>query len=248
MTDSATIRDIVAPLRAASSTRLLAIIATTLTDLGERVFGVPVVHLGGLPADDVKYLLEVGGGAGDVEARARELVVAAHGAPGAVRAALAEGTETAIRDDLRDAIAQAITGQEEEERSFAAITAGLLALRGDATTGPGSATGETAPYKGLVAYGAEDSAWFCGRDELTAQLLARITISRFIAVTGSSGGGKSSLVRAGLHRGTTGRRHRRQRLLADHDVHTPRLAAGRVGRAARGRTREVTRRRCSPTG
>ena len=198
MTDSATIRDIVAPLRAASSTRLLVVIATTLTDLGERVFGVPVVHLGGLPADDVKYLLEVGGGAGDVEARARELVAAAHGAPGAVRAALAERTETAIRDDLRDAIAQAITGQEEEERSFAAITAGLLALRGDAATGPGSATGETPPYKGLVAYGAEDSAWFCGRDELTAQLLARITISRFLAVTGSSGGGKSSLVRAGL--------------------------------------------------
>ena len=147
VTDSATIRDIVAPLRAASSTRLLMVIATTLTDLGERVFGVPVVHLGGLPADDVKYLLEVGGGAGDVEARARELVAAAHGAPGAVRAALAEGTETAIREDLRDAIAQAITGQEKEERSSAAITAGLLALRGDAATGPGSATGETPPSR-----------------------------------------------------------------------------------------------------
>ena len=49
-----------------------------------------------------------------------------------------------------------------------------------------------------MAYGPEDGEWFCGRDELTAHLVARLSISRFIAVTGSSGSGKSSLVRAGL--------------------------------------------------
>jgi hypothetical protein len=65
-----------------------AVVATTLNDLGDQIFGVPVVHLGGLSAHDIRYFLDVGGGPGDVEARARELVATAHGTPGAVRAEL----------------------------------------------------------------------------------------------------------------------------------------------------------------
>jgi WD40 repeat protein/class 3 adenylate cyclase/tRNA A37 threonylcarbamoyladenosine biosynthesis protein TsaE len=198
VSDSGTIRDIVRLLRAVPSERVLVIVATRLDGLDEQILGAPVVPLAGLAADDVRYLLEVGGGRGDVDARARELVAVAHGTPGAVRAELAELNEATIRDDLRDAIDQATTIQEDEERSFAAITAGLLALRSDQGVGRGAAPGDTAPYKGLMAYGPDDSEWFCGRDELTAQLVAHLAISRFIAVTGSSGSGKSSLVRAGL--------------------------------------------------
>ncbi len=60
------------------------------------------------------------------------------------------------------------------------------------------------PYKGLLFFDELDSEWFFGRESLTAQLAAHVTdfamdsSSRFLAVVGASGSGKSSLVRAGL--------------------------------------------------
>ena len=54
------------------------------------------------------------------------------------------------------------------------------------------------PYKGLVAFEPEDRALFFGREELVAELVARAARSRFVAVVGASGSGKSSIVRAGV--------------------------------------------------
>jgi hypothetical protein len=59
------------------------------------------------------------------------------------------------------------------------------------------------PYPGLSPFQAEDAAVFFGRDEKIDELLSRLQptlagSSRFIAVIGPSGSGKSSLVRAGL--------------------------------------------------
>ncbi len=58
------------------------------------------------------------------------------------------------------------------------------------------------PYKGLRAFGEADAADFFGRDTLIQALLTRMAdeddLSRFLAVVGPSGSGKSSAVRAGL--------------------------------------------------
>jgi WD40 repeat protein/serine/threonine protein kinase len=58
------------------------------------------------------------------------------------------------------------------------------------------------PYKGLRPFQEFDAADFFGREEVVAELVARLSEqgdeSRFLAVVGPSGGGKSSLVRAGL--------------------------------------------------
>ena len=54
------------------------------------------------------------------------------------------------------------------------------------------------PYKGLVAFEPEDRALFFGRELLVAELVARAERSRFVAVVGASGSGKSSVVRAGV--------------------------------------------------
>jgi WD40 repeat protein/class 3 adenylate cyclase len=54
------------------------------------------------------------------------------------------------------------------------------------------------PYMGLAAFEAEDAEYFFGREELVAQLTAQLAGTRFLAVVGPSGSGKSSLVRAGL--------------------------------------------------
>jgi class 3 adenylate cyclase/WD40 repeat protein len=55
------------------------------------------------------------------------------------------------------------------------------------------------PYRGLLAYTAEDADTFFGRDALVAEMVAALSVSRWLAVVGPSGSGKSSAVRAGLH-------------------------------------------------
>ena len=58
------------------------------------------------------------------------------------------------------------------------------------------------PYKGLRPFDAADAAQFFGRERLVERLLARLgepgARSRFVAVVGPSGSGKSSVVKAGL--------------------------------------------------
>jgi WD40 repeat protein/class 3 adenylate cyclase len=54
------------------------------------------------------------------------------------------------------------------------------------------------PYKGLEAFQPQDAEFFFGREELVADLAARLSGSPFLAVVGPSGSGKSSVVRAGL--------------------------------------------------
>jgi WD40 repeat protein len=58
------------------------------------------------------------------------------------------------------------------------------------------------PYQGLATFDESSARWFFGREELTEQLVARLAARhadpRPLLVTGASGGGKSSLVRAGL--------------------------------------------------
>src|SRR5215213_367509 len=54
------------------------------------------------------------------------------------------------------------------------------------------------PYKGLEVFEEEDAELFFGREKLVEDLVSRIKDSRTLFVTGPSGSGKSSLVRAGL--------------------------------------------------
>ena len=54
------------------------------------------------------------------------------------------------------------------------------------------------PFVGLRPFESEDSLYYFGRGEHVKALLEQLYAHRFIAVVGSSGSGKSSLVRAGL--------------------------------------------------
>ena len=54
------------------------------------------------------------------------------------------------------------------------------------------------PYPGLRAFQRGERFIYFGRDEQVDQLLGRLAGSRFLAVVGASGSGKSSLIRAGL--------------------------------------------------
>jgi hypothetical protein len=54
------------------------------------------------------------------------------------------------------------------------------------------------PYRGLEKFRPEDAEWFFGRDSETQQLVEKLKTTRFLAVLGPSGSGKSSVVLAGL--------------------------------------------------
>ncbi|MBL4663983.1 MAG: hypothetical protein JKY22_10635, partial [Flavobacteriaceae bacterium] len=57
---------------------------------------------------------------------------------------------------------------------------------------------KTNPYVGLRPFNIHESLLFFGRDDQTLELLQRLHEHSFVAVVGSSGSGKSSLLRAGL--------------------------------------------------
>jgi hypothetical protein len=59
-------------------------------------------------------------------------------------------------------------------------------------------TGLVMPYPGLRPFTAEDQPLFFGREAQVNAMLRQLEDHRFVAVVGSSGSGKSSLVRAGL--------------------------------------------------
>jgi DNA-binding SARP family transcriptional activator len=63
---------------------------------------------------------------------------------------------------------------------------------------PPATPSDLCPYHGLTAFGADDEDDFFGRGEDVDVALDRLARSPFLAVTGASGSGKSSLVRAGL--------------------------------------------------
>jgi hypothetical protein len=58
------------------------------------------------------------------------------------------------------------------------------------------------PYRGLLPFGEADAEVFYGRERLTAELIEKLTAlmnrGGLVVVTGASGSGKSSLLRAGL--------------------------------------------------
>jgi len=57
---------------------------------------------------------------------------------------------------------------------------------------------DASPYRGLVSFGPEDADQFYGRDKLRGQLIQMVETEPFTMVSGASGGGKTSLLRAGL--------------------------------------------------
>ena len=54
------------------------------------------------------------------------------------------------------------------------------------------------PFKGLASFDVSDAPYFFGREELVAELVARLAGAPLLGVIGPSGSGKSSALRAGL--------------------------------------------------
>ena len=71
--------------------------------------------------------------------------------------------------------------------------------RGAARTRPSGASDRVVcPFKGLASFDTGDAEYFCGRDRVVSELVARAAESTLVGILGPSGIGKSSLLRAGL--------------------------------------------------
>jgi WD40 repeat protein/DNA-binding SARP family transcriptional activator len=62
------------------------------------------------------------------------------------------------------------------------------------------------PFKGLAPFEPDDHDLFFGRERLVGELVARLETTNFLVLTGPSGSGKSSVLRAGLLPSLDGRR------------------------------------------
>jgi len=115
----------------------------------------------------------------------------------------AQGTDVRV-------IIEQNNSQSTEIRLVMEQLAVLVRRAGERVPGAGPADGDRAasrwlrgcPYRGLLPFEEGDAEVFYGRERLTAQLTARIAGLRsrggMVIVTGASGAGKSSLLRAGL--------------------------------------------------
>ena len=61
-----------------------------------------------------------------------------------------------------------------------------------------STAGERLPYPGLRSFTREETDLFFGREGCVDDMVDRLAATRFLAVLGASGSGKSSLVKTGL--------------------------------------------------
>src|SRR5512142_660436 len=93
-------------------------------------------------------------------------------------------------------------GIEQEPKAVARLLDLAAKVRREDAPAPGSS-----PYKGLSYFDESDADLFVGREALTGELTEHVRSlassnpaerSRFLAIVGASGSGKSSLVRAGL--------------------------------------------------
>jgi WD40 repeat protein/DNA-binding SARP family transcriptional activator len=96
------------------------------------------------------------------------------------RAATERRSLRAVEDDLAGEVAEL---QAVDERAGAhGVQPGVLAC----------------PYKGLACFDVEDADVFFGREQLVAEMVARLAGAPLMGITGPSGSGKSSALRAGL--------------------------------------------------
>ena len=96
-----------------------------------------------------------------------------------------------------------VTRRYQDVEAFATdLHEALSAASGARTVTPERAIELDNPYKGLRAFDTTDAVDFYGRERLVERLITRLgqpgTRSRFIAIVGPSGSGKSSVVKAGL--------------------------------------------------
>src|SRR5215212_809814 len=99
--------------------------------------------------------------------------------------------------DIRDVSGEVNIAGRDIYKGYTAEQVSVLLTQITSTLQPKPFDGRC-PYKGLEVFEEEDAGLFFGRERLVEDLVGRVKESRTLFITGPSGSGKSSLVRAGL--------------------------------------------------
>ncbi|WP_438853730.1 nSTAND1 domain-containing NTPase [Agromyces sp. M3QZ16-3] len=179
-----------------------AVLPATLTirltgRLGPVPAGADVLDLGPLSPQDTRQIVADYVAVDEVTSVTAEVLERSGGWPGAIHAAALEAArERAMRRVEVAAGALGSTGAELS-RVRTELADGIEVLQGAQSALSAPDPGRC-PWRGLEAYDVGDARWFAGRERLVAELVASLAASRVLALVGSSGSGKSSLLRAGL--------------------------------------------------
>jgi WD40 repeat protein/DNA-binding SARP family transcriptional activator len=115
-------------------------------------------------------------------------------------------SEWARREAARrvEAVAgRAAAGRTQARALEAELAGSVVALqstreRAERLAAPDGGGPVICPFKGLATFDVEDAEYFFGREQLVAELVARLVGAPLLAIVGASGSGKSSALRAGL--------------------------------------------------
>jgi WD40 repeat protein/class 3 adenylate cyclase len=169
------------------------------SSMGEQ--GMVHRRLAPLGLDEVAGIAELYAGDDVASVPTESVLRASHGIPGRIHEVMSEwaGTEASRRlSAAAEYLAQG-RNQRSADLRFANNVIGLkLGRLYSPEAASSSAHQELCPYKGLASFGAEDAAYFFGRERLVGELAARSVEFGILGVVGDSGSGKSSVVAAGL--------------------------------------------------
>ena len=163
------------------------------------------VTLGPLDADAVRLIAGLYAPAGGSAAVPVETLLAT--SRGVARRVHDAAGEWARQEAARrvDAVADRAAAGRGEARALEAELAGTVVDLQSVRERAGRVTRDAAddervvcPYKGLATFDFGDADYFFGREQLVADLVARLVGATLLGVVGPSGSGKSSAVRAGL--------------------------------------------------
>jgi hypothetical protein len=165
------------PFPGASHRELLPLGAAAVAELAEQVAGDAAESL------PLEAVLEETGG---VPLRVHEI--------------LAEWLRAEASRRLGEAALRAAAGRQELRAAQADLTSSVVDLqRALGRVEADAAIAElVCPYKGLASFDVADADGFFGREQLVAELVARLPGATLLGVVGPSGSGKSSIVQAGL--------------------------------------------------
>jgi WD40 repeat protein/transcriptional regulator with XRE-family HTH domain len=115
---------------------------------------------------------------------------------------LERGLHRTARKDTAELLAGALGLAEPAQELFVAAARGRVPAAEALAASSGLAPVAESPYRGLRAFGEQDASFFFGREAATAQVLERmgrlVAGAGLLVVSGVSGAGKSSLLRAGV--------------------------------------------------
>jgi WD40 repeat protein/DNA-binding SARP family transcriptional activator len=170
-------------------------VATAVEGEGE------TLPLAPLARDDVAALARYHAGArAAVEPPVDRLVVESGGVPARVHRAAAEWARAVATRRVGAAAARASAERADWHLAGDDVATEVVELQTvrERAQLAGSDALPLCPFKGLASFDVDDAPVFFGREQLVADMIARLLGTRLIGIVGPSGSGKSSVTRAGL--------------------------------------------------